>query len=102
MPFEPIAAAMEIGRSGFAGHLYLCTGIPPEFSALARRGYFELRNRIHADAIRELLIHSRVRYGFAIDGKVILVRTLSVEGGASGSCIGRSTGNSFQEAGKIA
>src|SRR5438034_3376514 len=101
MPLEPVAAAMEVGCSGFAGHLHLCAGVSSKFGALAGGGHLEFCDRIHADAISELLVHARVGHGLTIDRKVVLIRALPIERGAARDSIRGSARNRLQQSRKI-
>ena len=101
MTLEPVTAAMEVLRSGSRGDLNLRTRCAPEFRALAVRRYLELGDRIHADAISELLVHAGVGNGLSIDGEIVLIGSLSVERCRTGSCIGRCAGHGLQEAREI-
>src|SRR5204863_2672527 len=101
MPLEPIASTMEIGCTGFARDLNLSTRVPSKFCALTRRGHLEFGNGIQADAISELLIDARVGYSLAIDGEVILIRTLSIERRAAGNGVRRSARNCFKQSREI-
>src|SRR5262245_37192627 len=102
MAFEEITAAMKILSSTLSCHLDLCAGITSELGALTRGGYLELRDGIHADAIRKLLVHAGVGYGLAVDREVILIRPLAVERGRTGDGICGSTGYGFEKSGEIA
>src|SRR5579883_2015528 len=81
MALEPVAAAMEFRRSAFACDLYLRSRVASEFCALTGCGDFKFGNRIHADAIRKLLVDARVGHGLAIDCEVVLICALAVKRG---------------------
>src|SRR5580765_2040718 len=93
---------MKFGCSTFAGDLHLCPGVPPQLSALARRRYFEFCNRIHADAIGELLVHTRVRYSLAVYCEIILIRALPIKSCRTRHCISRRAGYGFEKTREIA
>src|SRR5215475_1698932 len=97
MAFEPIAAAVKLGCSALAGDLHLRARIAAEFGALTCSGHFELRNRIHADAISKLLVYAGVRNGLSIYREIVLSRALPVKRGCAGNSISRCTGYGLEE-----
>ena len=93
---------MEILSSPLRGDLNLRAGISSELGALARRGHLEFSNGIHADAIGELLIYSRVRHRLAVDSEIVLIGALSIKGSGARYGIGWSAGNRLQKSREIA
>src|SRR5262245_61668628 len=93
---------MKFGCSALAGHLHLGAGVTPELCALTCCRDFEFCNRIHADAIRELLVHTGVRYRLTVHCEIVLIRTLTVEGRRAGHSVCRRAGYGLEQAREIA
>src|SRR5262249_16459481 len=101
MAFEPVTAAVKLGCAALAGNLHLGARIAAEFRALPCRGHFAFGNRIHADAIRKLLVDTGVRNGLSIDREIVLGRALAVERRRPGNSVRRCTRYSFEETREI-
>src|SRR5262249_27114698 len=87
-----------------SGHyLNLPAGVASELGAHAVGSDLQFRHRIHADAIREHLVHADISHVLAIYGEIVLIPTLAIDGGGTGVSRGvrRTSGHGPQQGREI-
>ena len=93
---------MKIPGAALGDHLNLRAVVAAEFGGLRVGGDLELGDRVHADAISELLVDADIGDVLAVQREVVLRRAAAVGADVARSGVRGDAGNGLQQAGVVA
>ena len=99
---EPVAVAVEVFGAALGDDLDLRAVVAAELRGLPVGRDLEFRDRIHADAIGELLVDADVRDVLAVEREVVLRGAAAIDAHVTGTGVGGNAGNGLQQAGVVA